>query len=87
MPDKLSQSETLLAVIGRGAEESEIFCYCEEQRSEAIHTSTCREMDYFAEPVIGGRFAPTRWLVMTTKRAPKETSGQYGFLSLLRVRE
>jgi len=26
-------------------------------------------MDCFAEPVIGRRFAPTRWLAMTTKRA------------------
>jgi hypothetical protein len=24
-------------------------------------------MDCFAEPVIGGRFAPTRWLAMTAR--------------------
>ncbi len=29
---------------------------------------TARAMDCFAEPVIGRRFAPTRWLAMTTKR-------------------
>src|SRR5665213_2930545 len=27
--------------------------------------SYCRAMDCFAEPVIGRRFAPTRWLAMT----------------------
>jgi hypothetical protein len=27
--------------------------------------SVCRAMDCFAEPVIGRRFAPTRWLAMT----------------------
>jgi hypothetical protein len=26
------------------------------------------EMDCFVEPVIGRRFAPTRWLAMTTLR-------------------
>jgi hypothetical protein len=28
-------------------------------------------MDRFAEPVIGRRFAPTRWLAMTAKQALK----------------
>jgi hypothetical protein len=28
-------------------------------------------MDCFAEPVIGRRFAPTRWLAMTLKKAPE----------------
>src|ERR1700685_2926401 len=32
---------------------------------EAIHLSACCAMDCFAEPVIGRRFAPTRWLAMT----------------------
>jgi hypothetical protein len=32
---------------------------------EAIHLSTRGAMDCFAEPVIGRRFAPTRWLAMT----------------------
>jgi len=32
---------------------------------EAIHFSVCGAMDCFAEPVIGRRFAPTRWLAMT----------------------
>jgi hypothetical protein len=32
---------------------------------EAIHFSVCGTMDCFAEPVIGRRFAPTRWLAMT----------------------
>ncbi len=27
--------------------------------------SFCGEMDFFAEPVIGRRFAPIRWLAMT----------------------
>jgi hypothetical protein len=31
---------------------------------EAIHLP-CGSMDCFAEPVIGRRFAPTRWLAMT----------------------
>jgi hypothetical protein len=38
-------------------------------RSEATKQSklsVCCEMDCFAEPVIGRRFAPTRWLAMTT---------------------
>jgi hypothetical protein len=39
--------------------------HCEEQSDEAIHLSTCGAMDCFAEPVIGRRFAPTRWLAMT----------------------
>jgi hypothetical protein len=32
---------------------------------EAIHVSACGAMDCFAEPVIGRRFARTRWLAMT----------------------
>jgi hypothetical protein len=32
---------------------------------EAIQLSLCCQMDCFAEPVIGRRFAPTRWLAMT----------------------
>jgi len=32
---------------------------------EAIHHFARGEMDCFAEPVIGRRFAPTRWLAMT----------------------
>jgi hypothetical protein len=34
---------------------------------EAIHFAVCGTMDCFAEPVIGRRFAPTRWLAMTEK--------------------
>src|SRR6202035_2935264 len=34
---------------------------------EAIHPSTRCAMDCFAEPVIGRRFAPTRWLAMTAR--------------------
>jgi hypothetical protein len=37
-------------------------------RSEATKQSSFlfrRKMDYFAEPVIGRRVAPTRWLAMT----------------------
>jgi hypothetical protein len=32
---------------------------------EAIHSVVLSAMDCFAEPVIGRRFAPTRWLAMT----------------------
>jgi hypothetical protein len=32
---------------------------------EAIHSSPCGALDCFAEPVIGPRFARTRWLAMT----------------------
>ena len=32
---------------------------------EAIQFSVCEAMDCFAEPVIGRRLAPTRWLAMT----------------------
>src|SRR5665213_65282 len=39
--------------------------HCEEQRDEAIHRAASGKMDCFAEPVIGRRFAPTRWLAMT----------------------
>ena len=45
-------------------------------RSEATKQSSfvCGKLDCFAEPVIGRRFAPTRWLAMTlTGGAPIET--------------
>jgi len=36
------------------------------QSDEAIHLLTVEAVwDCFAEPVIGQRFAPTRWLAMT----------------------
>jgi hypothetical protein len=41
--------------------------HCEERSDEAIHTLLCGPMDCFAEPVIGRRVAPTRWLAMTDK--------------------
>jgi hypothetical protein len=34
---------------------------------EAIHSFFVAAMDCFAEPVIGRRFAPTRWLAMTPR--------------------
>jgi predicted transcriptional regulator len=37
----------------------------EERSDEAIYLSACCGMDCFAEPVIGPRFARTRWLAMT----------------------
>ena len=37
------------------------------ESDEAIHFSSCGAMDCFAEPVIGPRFARTRWLAMTKK--------------------
>jgi len=40
--------------------------HCEERSDEAIHSHRLLGgMDCFAEPVIGRRFAPTRWLAMT----------------------
>src|SRR5882724_543738 len=42
--------------------------HCEEQSDEAIH-SFLAALDCFAEPVIGRRFAPTRWLAMTETAA------------------
>jgi len=39
--------------------------HCEEQSDEAIQASASVDMDCFAEPVIGPRFARTRWLAMT----------------------
>jgi hypothetical protein len=46
-------SRTTPAVIARSASD------------EAIHLAVCGTMDCFAEPVIGRRFAPTRWLAKT----------------------
>jgi hypothetical protein len=40
------------------------FRHCEERSDEAIQTFFAA-VDCFAEPVIGRRFAPTRWLAMT----------------------
>ena len=42
-------------------------------KAEATKQSTlsfCRDMDCFAEPVIGRRVAPTRWLAMMDKDSP-----------------
>jgi hypothetical protein len=40
--------------------------HCEERSDEAIQPfDFAAPMDCFAEPVIGRRFAPTRWLAMT----------------------
>jgi hypothetical protein len=41
------------------------FRHCEERSDEAIQYRHIRPVDYFADPVIGRRFAPTRWLAMT----------------------
>jgi hypothetical protein len=38
--------------------------HCEGRSNEAIQLS-CGNVDCFAQPVIGRRFAPTRWLTMT----------------------
>src|SRR5258708_10151264 len=40
------------------------FRHCEERSDDAIQTLLAA-MDCFAEPVIGRRLAPTRWLAMT----------------------
>jgi hypothetical protein len=44
------------------------FVIARSDSDEAIHFSTSGEMDCFAEPVIGRRFAPTRWLAMTLRK-------------------
>ena len=41
--------------------------HCEERSDEAIHGAASGGMDCFAEPVIGPRFARTRWLAMTRR--------------------
>jgi hypothetical protein len=51
---------TVLTVIARSASD------------EAIHLSSGLAMDCFAEPVIGRRFAPTRWLAMTGKEGNEQ---------------
>ncbi len=44
--------------------------HCEERSDEAIQSvSSGGYLDCFAEPVIGPRFARTRWLAMTTESA------------------
>ncbi len=48
--------------------------HCEERSDEAIHLSSERALDCFAEPVIGRRFAPTRWLAMTASNDKGNTS-------------
>jgi hypothetical protein len=44
--------------------------HCEERSDEAIRVSACGTMDCFAEPVIGPRFARTRWLAKMGWTAP-----------------
>jgi hypothetical protein len=41
------------------------FRHCEERSDEAIQLLPHAPLDCFAEPIIGRRFAPTRWLAMT----------------------
>jgi hypothetical protein len=60
------------------------------QGSEAtkIPVSLFRSMDCFAEPVIGRRFAPTRWRAMTTLRPKSAWLFKFGTIrnkSLLQV--
>jgi hypothetical protein len=44
---------------------------------EAIHSYfLCCRMDCFAEPVIGRRFAPTRWLAMTLRESASHLEGE-----------
>jgi hypothetical protein len=40
---------------------------CEERSDDAIQ-SALAALDCFAEPVIGRRFVPTRWLAMTIQQ-------------------
>jgi len=44
--------------------------HCEE-RSDESNPVACLASDCFAEPVIGRRFAPTRWLAMTALPSPR----------------
>src|SRR5579859_2375534 len=50
----------------------DVSAVAQRAKAEAIQTSF-RALDCFAEPVIGPRFARTRWLAMTTHSPP------YGF--------
>ena len=43
--------------------------HCEERKRRSNPFFVCRAVDCFAEPVIGRRFAPTRWLAMTVSVA------------------
>jgi hypothetical protein len=61
--------ERLIAQLGRIAPRDREVAYLDviarSEADEAIQSSSRGEMDCFAEPVIGRRFAPTRWLAMT----------------------
>jgi hypothetical protein len=60
-----------LALNKRRDREAVFWRHCE--RSEAIHSYfLCCGLDCFAEPVIGPRFARTRWLAMTVLK-PEHT--------------
>jgi hypothetical protein len=48
----------------RGARDKIAKQFCAEATKQSTHP-LCRDMDCFAEPVIGRRFAPTRWLAVT----------------------
>ncbi|MBI5129140.1 MAG: nucleotidyltransferase family protein [Rhodopseudomonas palustris] len=50
--------------------------HCEERSDEAIQSRVHGSLDCFAEPVIGRRSAPTRWLAMTRGDDP-----WYGLMS------
>jgi hypothetical protein len=55
-------AETIIFVIA--CDKREAFAQGSAATKQSI-LSFCCAMDCFAEPVIGRRFAPTRWLAMT----------------------
>jgi hypothetical protein len=60
-----------------------------EASKQSSFLSLCSKLDCFAEPVIGRRFAPTRWLAMTktlTRHRPRKRAIQYSEESVIEPR-
>jgi len=49
--------------------------HCEERKRRKQSRASYVVLDCFAEPVIGRRFAPTRWLAMTGRKSPPSFRG------------
>src|SRR5712671_8241297 len=67
----------------RGAQRRSNPCFlfrCDMDCFAALAMTEGYDMDCFAEPVIGRRFAPTRWLAMTEQRLPRPDQRQ-GFVA------
>jgi hypothetical protein len=60
---------TLRQQLGRIAPRGREVMSVKHRPCEKSMTCVCCEMDCFAEPVIGRRVAPTRWLAMTVREA------------------